>query len=165
MDNNKKEAIDLLNQLYERNRISSSDYSTIYDALTDIELLRDRDEALEKLWLQLEDIPVSPDTECIEAPYLGWGVGISRDEIWRWFDQRHSKGVAYLLYHGAEDYVPETKRLYGLKKLCFACDCCKCRFNHDGECRYALVHEQKPQPHDPVPCMEDHGYRDPNFAP
>ena len=29
---------------------------------------------------------------------MGWGVGIHREEIWHWFDVRHSKGVAYLLY-------------------------------------------------------------------
>ena len=38
------------------------------------------------------------ETECIEVPFMGWGVGIHREEIWHWFDVRHSKGVAYLLY-------------------------------------------------------------------
>lgn len=161
----KKEAISLLDQLYERNRISSSDYSTIRDALTDIELLRDRDEALEELWAQLEDVPVNPETECIEASFLGWGVGITREEIWHWFDQRHSNGVAYLLSHGTEDYVPETRRLYGLKELCSACDSRECWYNHDGECRYALVHEQKPQAHDAVPCAADYAHCGPNFVP
>lgn len=148
MDYKKEKAIRILDEMYEGNRVCSSAYATIRDALTDIELLRDRDEVLEKLWAQLEDVPVDPDTECIEVPFLGWGVGIDREEIWHWFDQRHSKGVAYLLYYGTEDYVAETRRLYGIKKLCFACENRECRYNHSGECRYALVHEQKP----PVPC-------------
>lgn len=27
-----------------------------------------------------------------------WTKGTARDDIWRWFDNNHSKGIAYLLY-------------------------------------------------------------------
>ena len=146
-----------MNRLHQENRLTTDEYSVIFDALDEIELLRDRDEQLENLWEQLADIPIDPETECIEEPFLGWGVGISREEIWHWFDARHSKGVAYLLYGGAEDYVPETKRLYALKKNCIECESLDCRYNHNGECRFALVHERKPH------ITEDSGCSDYNF--
>ena len=90
---------------------------------------------------------------------MGWGPGIHREEIWHWFDERHSKGVAYLLYGGAEDYVPETKRLYGLRRSCFECESQTCQFNHGGECRFALVHERKPRITDDDGCI-DYDYRE-----
>ena len=96
------------------------------------------------MWRQFADIPMNPKTECIGETFMGWGPGASREEIWHWFDQRYSKGIAYLLYGGAEDYVLETKRLYGLSKLCGACESLDCCFNHDGKCRFALVYEKQP---------------------
>ena len=61
--------------------------------------LAERDAALEKLWAELEDVPMNPETECLETPFLNFPVGTFREDIWHWFDERHSKGVAYLLYH------------------------------------------------------------------
>lgn len=58
----------------------------------------ERDRTLERLWEQFEDIPMNPETECIEEQFLGWWPGTKREEIWHWFDEQHSKGVAYLLY-------------------------------------------------------------------
>ena len=43
----KIEALNHLNALHQADRIDNGDYSTIYDGLTEIETLRDRDEALE----------------------------------------------------------------------------------------------------------------------
>lgn len=56
------------------------------------------DEMLELLWGMLEDIPMNPETECMEGAFLTFPVGTHREEIWKWFDEQHSKGVAYLLY-------------------------------------------------------------------
>ena len=136
-------------------------YCAVMDGLQEIETLRDRDEELEKLWAEFGDVPMNPETECIEAPFMGWGVGIHREEIWSWFDQRYSKGIAYLLYGGAEDYVPETKRLYGLRKRCFECESRSCQFNHDGECRFVLVHEREPQITEADGCI-DYDYSEEN---
>ncbi len=58
------------------------------------------DEMLELLWGMLEDIPMDPETERMEEPFLTFPAGTYREEIWHWFDQQHSKGVAYLLYGG-----------------------------------------------------------------
>ena len=87
---------------------------------------------------------MDPETECIEERFLNWAPGTNREDIWHWFDERYSKGIVYLLYGGAEDYVLETKRLYGLSKLCFECESQTCLFNCDGECRYALVYGRTP---------------------
>lgn len=56
------------------------------------------DKELEKLWEKFEDVPMDPVTECMEAPFLDFPAGTHREEIWHWFDERHSEGVAYLLY-------------------------------------------------------------------
>ena len=147
-----KEAVDALNELH--GSISYKDYCTIMDGLQEIETLRDRDEELEELWREFADVPMNPETECIEEPFMGWGAGIHREEIWHWFDRRHSKGGAYLLYGGAENYVQETKRLYELKKTCFECESTSCQFNHDKECRFAMVHERKPRITDKDGCID-----------
>ena len=88
---------------------------------------------LERVWYVLGDVPVDPETEKIEDAFMWWPAGTDREDIWRWFDERHSRGVAYLLYGGAENYVQETKRLYELKKTCFECESSSCQYNHQGE--------------------------------
>ena len=62
--------------------------------------LRERDALLEELWKQFGDVPMDPSTETMEAPFLDFPAGTSRVDIWRWFDERHSKGIAYLIYNG-----------------------------------------------------------------
>lgn len=56
------------------------------------------DKELESLWREFTDIPMDPVTECIEAPFLDFPASTHREEVWHWFDERHSKGVYYLLY-------------------------------------------------------------------
>lgn len=155
----KNEALELVNRLHQGNRLSTDEYSQIFDALDEIELLRDRDEVLEDLWDKFADIPMNPETECIEAPFLGWGPGISREEIWHWFDQRHSKGVAYLLYGGGPDYTVKASELMLMKYLCFECESSTCHYNHGGECRFPLVHEHKPRITDDDGCT-DYDYQE-----
>lgn len=94
----KQQALAIVNRLRRENHMRSGDYAVLCDSLSGIESPQDRDEVLELLWEQLEDIPMDPVTECIETPFLSWGPGTHREEIWRWFDKWHSKGVVYLLY-------------------------------------------------------------------
>ena len=59
-----------------------------------------KDKEIEKLWEELEDIPVYEDENyelCLDADWLGWNKGTSVDEIWHWFDEHHSKGVGWLM--------------------------------------------------------------------
>lgn len=46
-----------------------------------------------------------------------------------------------------------------LKELCFECESHDCQFNHGGECRFALVHERKPNITDEDGCT-DYDYRE-----
>lgn len=147
-------AFETIYGLYNEDIISSADYNLIADALNETETLQDRDAVLETLWNQFGDVPMNPETECIEEEFLGFPAGTHREDIWHWFDERYSKGIAYLLYGGSEDYVPETKRLYALKKLCSECESHDCQFNHNGECRVALVHEREPRITDEDGCLD-----------
>lgn len=114
--------------------------------------LGERDKKLEELWDEFGDVPMDAE-ECIEDPFLSFPAGTDREDIWCWFDERYSKGVAYLLHGGAEDYVPEARRLYGLKKLCTECDSESCVFNPNGVCLAPFV-----TGHAPAIC--DDGCRD-----
>ncbi len=56
------------------------------------------DQEIERLWLEFEDVPMNPETECMDMKFMHFPEGTSREDIWHWFDKRHSKGVHYLLY-------------------------------------------------------------------
>lgn len=96
MNGAKRTALETLNEMHRT--IPYDAYCAIHDGLMEIETLRERDAELEELWDEFGDIPMNPDTECIEEPFMGWSTGTHREEIWHWFDERHSKGVVYLLY-------------------------------------------------------------------
>lgn len=138
----------------EKGTLDRKEIATLLDALTDIDTLAERDKYLEELWADFGDVPMDPDTEKLEANFHIFPAGTDQEDIWHWFDERHSRGVAYLLYSGAEDYVSETKRLYGLSKFCNDCDSLDCQFNKDGACRFALVHERGPAINDDGGCLE-----------
>lgn len=64
------------------------------------------DKFLEKLWDELEDIPVYEDENfelCLDIDWQDWSKGTTQDEIWHWFDEHHSKGVGWLM----NEYEPE----------------------------------------------------------
>ena len=59
--------------------------------------LGSRDKELEELWAEFSDVSMDPETECMDEPFLGFPAGTHREDIWHWFDERHTLGVAYLL--------------------------------------------------------------------
>lgn len=63
------------------------------------------DQEVRGLWHRLEDIPMNPETEEMEAVFIGFPAGTKRQDIWEWFDTHYSEGVAALLYRGEEKYV------------------------------------------------------------
>ena len=81
-----------------------------------METLSERDAVLESLWRQLADIPMNPETEKMEEPFMDFPVGTDREDIWHWFDERHSKGVVYLLY-GRPFYEKNPDDVYPLKEF------------------------------------------------
>lgn len=55
------------------------------------------DTEIESIWSSLTDIPVNED-ECLDDDFFIWQKGSDKyEDVWRWFDQNHSKGVAYLV--------------------------------------------------------------------
>lgn len=116
------------------------------DGLQNILPLRNRDEKLEKLWAALGDIPMDPETECLEDSFMGWRVGTHREEIWKWFDERYSMGVVGLLYPGTD--AREANVLYKMKQACRECDAEHCAFNPNGICMFPMVGSRAPNLHD-----------------
>lgn len=53
------------------------------------------EEELKILWDMLEDVCIN-DNEEIEEDFLGFEAGTYRDEVWQWFDEHYSGGVAKL---------------------------------------------------------------------
>lgn len=156
----KHNAFGVINRLQQEDRIDYADYSAIHDGLSDIETIRDRDEALEELWAQLGDVPVDPETEKLEEPFLHFPMGTDKEEIWHWFARRYSKGIAHLLYgFDGIDRTDQTAKLLYLKQLCNECESQTCQYNHGGECRFALVHEREPRITDDYGCI-DYDYQE-----
>lgn len=77
------------------------------------------DKDVEKAWESLENEPfvTNENGEQVldnENGWFGFDKGTTQQEIWRWFDTHHSKGVAYLV----NDYEPEeTQPLSQAKNL------------------------------------------------
>lgn len=52
----------------------------------------------EEVWNDLEDVPMDPETECIEVEWRGFPAGTHREEIWHWIEQEYNVRVYDLLY-------------------------------------------------------------------
>lgn len=50
------------------------------------------------LWLEFGDIPMNPETECIEVEWRGFPAGTYREEIWSWFEEKFNVRVYDLMY-------------------------------------------------------------------
>ena len=157
MSAHKNMALAVLNRL--RVSMNDADYNEILFGLNEIESLEDRDSILEALWEQFGDVPMDPNTECLEEGFLHWPPGTHREEIWHWFDHRHSKGIGYLLYHDGIDRTDVISKMVYLRQLCIECESVSCQFNYDGECRFPLVHERAPRITDTDGCIDyDYSY-------
>lgn len=77
----KDEAIEICNNLNQRNEINYNDYSTIFDAICEIDTLKERDEQLEALWEDFGNVPFNPDAETIEEDFLSFPAGTDLEEI------------------------------------------------------------------------------------
>ena len=126
MNTIKMHAIDVLRKY--QDHMPSSDYQDIMAGLTEIELLRDRDEELEVLWDQFLEIPFDPESDEIQTSFHGWGKGIKQSEIVNWFEARHSNGVTYLFIRSRKE-----------------CKNHSCRHHSAGKCLFPLVYKRKPR--------------------
>lgn len=121
--------------------------------------IRERDTALERLWGEFSDVPIDPRTDKLEDDWFIFPHGTEKEDIWHWFDRRHSKGVAYLLYGDGIDRTDQIAKLVYMRQLCIECESQTCQYNHGGECRFALVHERKPRITDDDGCI-DYDYQE-----
>ena len=58
------------------------------------------DKELEKLWDELEDVLFIEDEDkalILASDWNDFEAGTTREAIWYWFDEHHSKGVGWLL--------------------------------------------------------------------
>lgn len=110
-----------------------------------MDTLQERDTVLERLWDEFADVPMDPETEKMEESFLHFPAGADREEIWHWFDERHSKGVAYLLYGTEPKYsLKNMAPLVRVQSLCCECDCETCVFNPEGICKAPFVTGKAP---------------------
>ena len=117
--------------------------------------LAQRDEKLERLWAEFSDVPMDPETETMQGEFLDFPVGTPREDIWRWFDERYTKGVYHLLYQtGGVDRTDQIAKLAYLDGLCFDCETQSCALNCDMECRFPLVYGRKPIITEKDGCVE-----------
>ncbi len=109
-----------------------------------MDTLQERDAELERLWNELEDVPMNPETEEIETAFLHFPAGTNREKIWEWFDERYSRGVAKLMHVGEVKDREVARALY-LQDLCTECDSEYCVFNPDGICKVPFVTGEAPR--------------------
>ena len=120
-----------------------------------IPTIEESDALLEKLWQSVADTPYDPESECFEEAVLSFPAGTHREELWRWFDERYSKGVAHLIYgYDGVDRTDQIARLLYLSELCDECDSESCAYNEKGVCRFPLVHGRKPAYTDHDGCID-----------
>ena len=105
-----------------------------------MDTLQERDAVLERLWDEFADVPMDPETEKMEESFLHFPAGADREEIWHWFDERHSKGVVYLLYGTEPKYsLKNMAPLVRAQSLCCECDSETCVFNPKGICMAPFI--------------------------
>lgn len=53
--------------------------------------------SVKMLWEDFGDVPMNPETECIEEKWHGFEAGTHREEIWSWFEETFHASVAELM--------------------------------------------------------------------
>lgn len=51
-----------------------------------------------ELWNRFTDVPVDPETECIDVDFLDFPKGTHREDIWHWFEDQFGLRIYDLLY-------------------------------------------------------------------
>lgn len=60
--------------------------------------MKEKMKEVKELWTEFGDVPMDPETECIEADWHGFPKGTFREEIWMWFKETFGVSVADLMY-------------------------------------------------------------------
>lgn len=124
---------------------------------------KNMDKELEALWAELEDVPFDEEENgrlVLAEPWHDFPAGTDRETIWYYFDERHSKGVAFLLYGGTTEGKKELSKLAIEGKRCFECMAEHCAFNPRGICRFPLVYGTLPEQDEDNGCLDMCAARD-----
>ena len=85
-----------------------------------------QDSQIENIWDELANVPFDeanvPGDMVLAEHWRGFPKGTDREAIWKFFDENHSKGVAFLLY--GECNTGENDNSEGDNELC-TCEYCK----------------------------------------
>lgn len=90
--------------------MAGGNWDIVYNILKEIEYANKAliniyylNSSIKKLWEEFGDIPMDPDTECIEIDWHGFPAGTHREEIWLWFEETFSLSVAEdLMFYDGE---------------------------------------------------------------
>lgn len=47
-----------------------------------------------RLWEEFGDVPMDPETECLDEPWMEFPKGTFREDIWHWFEQEFDVSIA-----------------------------------------------------------------------
>ena len=86
------------------------DNRDVPDILKKIQDPAEKDSAVLEVWNAFADVPMDPETEEMEEPFLHFPARTDRETIWHWFDDNYSKGVYALLYGDGVDRTEEIAR-------------------------------------------------------
>lgn len=68
--------------------------------------------SVRELWYEFGDVPMDPETECIEESWRGFPKGTHREEIWHWFEETYDVSVADLMYHKYDEMLSTVDQLH-----------------------------------------------------
>ena len=99
----KPEVMEQLLELFDKLEDCNTPFNSTMDVVVgmvskEIEL---NDEVLDFLWEEFSDVLIDDD-ECILDDFIGFEAGTHREEVWHWFDARHSNGVHFLMFGGEQ---------------------------------------------------------------
>lgn len=61
---------------------------------TEEKIKKNRVTQAKKLWEEFGDIPMNPETECIEETWYCFQTGTHREDIWSWFEETFKLSAA-----------------------------------------------------------------------
>ena len=79
----------------ERNfNVSDEDMKTIISRSLEDSFNNCKEYHIKDLWFEFGDVPMNPETECIEEEWKGFSAGTHREEIWHWFEETFGISVS-----------------------------------------------------------------------
>ena len=120
--------------------LAGGDWNRVYDMIRSTAKAHEADvtlyyleSSIKMLWEDFGDIPMDPETECLEEAWHGFAVGTHREEIWHWFEETFHVSVAELMgltpkilpsleeiradYKAFRELTKDVRTLENIKKL------------------------------------------------